>query len=155
MPNTPAQIGEGITVWTASPSVKPDQFEIARKVLQALGEEIFMEEERYLDMATALSGTGPAYVFIFMEALIDAGVHLGFPRRIAERLVTQTIRGSVRIIPKTEMLIPRNCVTKSPLLAGPRLPPCITWKKLVSARLCHAQFGPRMSIRKSWARVGM
>jgi len=95
MPNTPAQIGEGITVWTASPSVKPDQLEIARKVLQALGEEIFMEEERYLDMATALSGTGPAYVFIFMEALIDAGVHLGFPRRIAERLVTQTIRGSV------------------------------------------------------------
>jgi pyrroline-5-carboxylate reductase len=95
MPNTPAQIGEGITVWTASPAVKPDQLELARNVLQALGEEIFMEEERYLDMATALSGTGPAYVFLFMEALIDAGVHLGFPRRIAERLVTQTIRGSV------------------------------------------------------------
>lgn len=95
MPNTPAQIGEGITVWTASPLVKPDQIELARKVLEALGEEIFMDEERYLDMATALSGTGPAYVFLFMEALIDAGVHLGFPRRIAERLVTQTIRGSV------------------------------------------------------------
>ena len=95
MPNTPAQIGEGITVWTASPEVSPDQLEIARNVLEALGEEIFMEEERYLDMATALSGTGPAYVFLFMEALIDAGVHLGFPRRIAERLVTQTIRGSV------------------------------------------------------------
>ncbi len=95
MPNTPAQIGEGITVWTASPLVKADQIELARRVLEALGEEIFMEEERYLDMATALSGTGPAYVFLFMEALIDAGVHLGFPRRIAERLVTQTIRGSV------------------------------------------------------------
>ncbi len=95
MPNTPAQIGEGITVWTASPAVKPDQIEIARIILEALGEEIFMDEERYLDMATAISGTGPAYVFLFMEALIDAGVHLGFPRRIAERLVTQTIRGSV------------------------------------------------------------
>lgn len=95
MPNTPAQIGEGITVWTASPAVTPDQMDLARHILEALGEEIFMEEERYLDMATALSGTGPAYVFLFMEALIDAGVHLGFPRRIAERLVTQTIRGSV------------------------------------------------------------
>ena len=95
MPNTPAQIGEGITVWTASAAVKPDQLELARIILQALGEEIFMEEERYLDMATAISGTGPAYVFLFMEALIDAGVHLGFPRRIAERLVMQTIRGSV------------------------------------------------------------
>lgn len=95
MPNTPAQIGEGITVWTASPSVSDEQREMARRILSALGEEIFMEDEIYLDMATALSGTGPAYVFLFMEAMVDAGVHLGFPRRIAERLVAQTVRGSV------------------------------------------------------------
>lgn len=95
MPNTPAQIGQGITVWTASPAVSEAQLEAARLILSALGQEIFVEEENYLDMATALSGTGPAYVFLFMEALIDAGVHLGFPRRIAEQLVTQTIRGSV------------------------------------------------------------
>jgi pyrroline-5-carboxylate reductase len=95
MPNTPAQIGEGITVWTAASSVSPDQLEMARQILAALGEEIFVEEENYLDMATALSGTGPAYVFLFMEAMVDAGVHLGFPRRIAELLVAQTVRGSV------------------------------------------------------------
>jgi pyrroline-5-carboxylate reductase len=95
MPNTPAQIGQGITVWTSSPSVTANQAELARQVLSALGQEIFMEEEHYLDMATALSGTGPGYVFLFMEALIDAGVHMGFPRRIAEQLVTQTILGSV------------------------------------------------------------
>ncbi len=95
MPNTPAQIGEGITVWTASPAVSPEQRATARQVLGALGQEVFMEEESYLDMATALSGTGPAYVFLFMEAMIDAGVHLGFPRRIAEQLVTQTLAGSV------------------------------------------------------------
>jgi pyrroline-5-carboxylate reductase len=95
MPNTPAQIGQGITVWTASPAVTEPQLEAARLILLALGQEIFVEEENYLDMATALSGTGPAYVFLFMEALIDAGVHLGFPRRIAEQLVTQTLRGSV------------------------------------------------------------
>lgn len=95
MPNTPAQIGEGITVWTASPKVTPEQQEMARQILSALGEEIFVEEENYLDMATALSGTGPAYVFLFMEAMVDAGVHLGFPRRIAEQLVAKTVRGSV------------------------------------------------------------
>ena len=95
MPNTPAQIGEGITVWTASPEVNADQLEMARRILLALGDEVFVEEESYLDMATALSGTGPAYVFLFMEAMVDAGVHLGFPRRIAEQLVAQTVRGSV------------------------------------------------------------
>jgi pyrroline-5-carboxylate reductase len=95
MPNTPAQIGEGITVWTASAEVSGEQQEMARQILGALGDEIFVEEENYLDMATALSGTGPAYVFLFMEAMVDAGVHLGFPRRIAEQLVAQTVRGSV------------------------------------------------------------
>jgi pyrroline-5-carboxylate reductase len=95
MPNTPAQIGEGITVWTASPEVSEDQRKMAQQILSALGEEIFVEEENYLDMATALSGTGPSYVFLFMEALVDAGVHLGFPRRIAEQLVVQTVLGSV------------------------------------------------------------
>jgi pyrroline-5-carboxylate reductase len=95
MPNTPAQIGAGITVWTASASASPQQVALARQILCALGEEVYVEEENYLDMATALSGTGPAYVFLFMEALIDAGVHLGFPRRIAEQLVVQTLIGSV------------------------------------------------------------
>ncbi|MBN2548362.1 MAG: pyrroline-5-carboxylate reductase [Anaerolineales bacterium] len=95
MPNTPAQIGEGITVWTASAGVSAEQLEMTRQILGALGQEIFVEEESYLDMATALSGTGPAYVFLFMEAMVDAGVHLGFPRRIAEQLVAQTVRGAV------------------------------------------------------------
>jgi pyrroline-5-carboxylate reductase len=95
MPNTPAQIGEGITVWTAAPAVTGEQRDMAREILKALGEEVFVEEETYLDMATALSGTGPAYVFLFMEAMVDAGVHLGFHRSIAEKLVSQTVRGSV------------------------------------------------------------
>ena len=95
MPNTPAQIGEGITVWTASEQVSDEQRELARQVLGAFGEEIFVDEESFLDKATALSGTGPAYVYLFMEAMVDAGVHLGFPRRIAEQLVVETVRGSV------------------------------------------------------------
>jgi pyrroline-5-carboxylate reductase len=94
MPNTPAQIGMGMTVWTASQQTTEEQRENARSILAALGEEVFVEDESYLDMSTALSGTGPGYVFLFMEALIDAGVHLGFPRRIATQLVTQTVLGS-------------------------------------------------------------
>jgi pyrroline-5-carboxylate reductase len=102
MPNTPAQIGEGMTVWTSAPEVTDEQHGIARQILRAFGDEIFLEEEYYLDMATALSGTGPAYVFLFMEAMVDAGVHLGFSRHIAERLVTQTVRGSVNYFKKRD-----------------------------------------------------
>jgi pyrroline-5-carboxylate reductase len=94
MPNTPAQVGEGITVWTDL-SITGDQEQSARFILGSLGKEIYVEDEDYLDMATALSGTGPAYVFLFMEAMVDSGVHLGFPRRIAEELVVQTIKGAV------------------------------------------------------------
>lgn len=95
MPNTPAQISQGITVWTATPHVTATQQQQTRAILASLGEEIFVDEEPYLDMATALSGSGPGYIFLFMEALIDAGVHMGFSRRVAEQLVFQTIRGSV------------------------------------------------------------
>jgi pyrroline-5-carboxylate reductase len=95
MPNTPAQIGEGVTVWTASATVNPEQVDLAHQILGALGVEILVEEENYLDMATAVSGSGPAYVFLFLEAMVDAGVHLGLPRRIAEEMVVQTLRGSV------------------------------------------------------------
>ncbi len=95
MPNTPAQISQGITVWIASPSVGEAQKETARTILGALGDEVNVDDENYLDMATALSGTGPAYVFMFMEAMIDAGVHLGFSRRVSEQLVVPTIKGSV------------------------------------------------------------
>lgn len=95
MPNTPAQIGQGMSVWHATPSVKDDQLRRVRATLSALGVEIKVDEEKYVDMATALSGTGPTYVFLMMEALIDAGVHMGFPRRIAEEIVLQTVSGSV------------------------------------------------------------
>ncbi len=98
MPNTPGQFGAGMTVWTSSPHVSERQHEQAQKILQALGKEIWVEEESYLDMATALSGTGPAYVFLFIEALIDAGVHMGFSRHVAEEMVLQTIEGSLKVV---------------------------------------------------------
>jgi len=95
MPNTPAQISQGITVWYPAPAVSEAQKEMARNILSAFGAEVPVDDESYLDMATALSGTGPAYVFLFMEAMIDAGVHMGFSRRISEQLVIETLKGSV------------------------------------------------------------
>jgi pyrroline-5-carboxylate reductase len=94
MPNTPAQIGMGVSVWTATPDVNADQRELATLVLGALGEVVHAEVEEDVDRATALSGTGPAYVFLLMEALVDAGVHLGFSRRVSEELVLRTVEGS-------------------------------------------------------------
>ena len=101
MPNTPAQIGEGMSVWTATHGVSHAQLDQARTILQALGKERYMNDEKFLDMATAVSGTGPTYVFLVMEAMIDAAVHLGFPRHIAYELVTETMRGSINFAMKS------------------------------------------------------
>jgi len=101
MPNMPAQIGEGITVWTATAEVDHKQKQSVRSLLGSLGEEVYVTEEKYLDMATALSGSGPAYVFLFVEALIDAGVHIGLPRNISQELVMQTILGATHALRET------------------------------------------------------
>lgn len=103
MPNTPAQVGKGMTVWTATPQVTAAQREQARIIFTALGEEYYTADEGQLDMATALSGTGPTYVFLFMEALIDAGVHLGFSRRVAQQLVLQTLEGAVALARRSSL----------------------------------------------------
>ena len=94
MPNTPAQLGKGITVWYATPETSPAQREQAATLLSALGHQIEVDDERLVAMATAVSGTGPTYVFLVMEALIDAAVHLGFARHVAHDLVIETLEGS-------------------------------------------------------------
>lgn len=94
MPNTPSQIRRGMSVWAASASCTARQRELARAVLRAIGDERQVDDESFVAMATALSGTGPTYLFAVMEALIDAGVHLGFPRELAHDLVVETLIGS-------------------------------------------------------------
>ena len=95
MPNTPAQIGEGVTAWTTSAEVNETQERQVCAMLEALGKTVRVENERQIDMATALSATGPTYIFLVMEALIDAGVHMGFSRHVAQDLVHQTMLGAV------------------------------------------------------------
>jgi pyrroline-5-carboxylate reductase len=94
MPNTPSQIRRGIAVWAASSACTGAQRELARRVLRAIGHEKEVADEAFVAMATALSGTGPTYLFAVMEALIDAGVHMGFPRELAHDLVVETLIGS-------------------------------------------------------------
>lgn len=101
MPNTPAQIGEGVTVWTATSDVNPKQKEWAQAILGSIGQEIFVDDEKYLDMATAVSGSGPAYFFLFVETLADAAVSIGLPREMAEKLVLQTMLGSGQLLKKS------------------------------------------------------
>jgi pyrroline-5-carboxylate reductase len=113
MPNTPARIGSGMTVWYATPACTEDQRAQARALLSALGVELEVEEEKWVAMATAISGTGPAYVFLVMEALIDAAVHLGFPRHIAHDIVIETLEGSTRFAKQSgdHPAVLRNMVT--------------------------------------------
>ena len=94
MPNTPAQLGKGVTVWYATPETSAEQREQAATLLSALGTQVEVDDERLVAMATAVSGTGPTYVFLVMEALIDAAVHLGFARHVAHDLVIETLEGS-------------------------------------------------------------
>lgn len=102
MPNTPAQISEGVNVWYATPETTETHREQARALLGALGHELQVSDERFVAMATAVSGTGPTYVFMVMEALIDSAVHLGFPRHVAHDLVLETIKGSVAFAERTQ-----------------------------------------------------
>ena len=113
MPNTPAQLGRGMTVWYATPEVSETQRDQARVLLGSLGMQLEVDDEKLVAMATAVSGTGPTYVFLVMEALIDAAVHLGFPRHIAHDLVIETLEGST-LFAKSSGMHPaqlRNMVT--------------------------------------------
>jgi pyrroline-5-carboxylate reductase len=113
MPNTPARLGKGMTVWYATPEVTAEQRAQASALLRSLGAELEVDDEKFVSMSTAVSGTGPTYVFLFMEALIDAAVHMGFPRHIAHDLVIETLEGST-LFAKSSGMHPaelRNMVT--------------------------------------------
>ena len=101
MPNTPAQIGEGMSVWTATPKVTGRQRQMAARILKRIGNEIFVTDERLLDAVTAVSGSGPAYFFLFVESLIDAAVEIGLDRDMARVMVLQTMLGSGHLIQKS------------------------------------------------------
>ena len=101
MPNTPAQLNMGATVWIAAPEVSEEQRRHTEIILGALGEQIRAEKEDFIDMQTGLGGSGPGFVLLIVEAMIDAGVQMGFSRADAQTIVLQTIAGSVALVKET------------------------------------------------------
>jgi pyrroline-5-carboxylate reductase len=98
MPNMPAQVFEGMSGWTTTPEVSNEQKELTRLILQAIGREIYFDDEKYLDMVTSVSGSGPAYFFYFVESLTEAGIKVGFSRETAYELVLQTLIGAGKLM---------------------------------------------------------
>jgi pyrroline-5-carboxylate reductase len=98
MPNTPAAIGRGITVAVGNKHVTPDQKELADQLLAATGAVEWITDERHMDAVTAVSGSGPAYVFLLAEALTHAGVAAGLPEALAEKLARLTVAGSGELL---------------------------------------------------------
>jgi pyrroline-5-carboxylate reductase len=97
MPNTPAQVGQGISAWIATPTVAPHQKAQAQAILRAVGRELEVTREVELDMVTAVSGSGPAWIMLMVEAMIDAAVQIGLRPDWARELVLQTMSGSVEL----------------------------------------------------------
>jgi pyrroline-5-carboxylate reductase len=100
MPNTPALVREGMTVLAVGADVDKQDVDDVRRIFEAVG-KVIPVEERLMDAVTGLSGSGPAYVFLVIEALIDGGVKMGLPRDIATVLATQTVLGAARMVLET------------------------------------------------------
>ncbi len=101
MANTPSQVGSGATAWTASPTVSAEMRKFAAKMLDSFGLQVYFEDEKLVDIATALSASGPAYVFVFIEALIDGAVQLGMSNADARALAIQMVLGSAELARQT------------------------------------------------------
>lgn len=111
MPNIPTQIGKGMTVFSASSYVDRKELFIIQNLINTTGKSIYVENEKLIDAATAISGSGPAYVFYFMNAMIKAAEGLGFSQSEAELLVNQTFMGSVDL-QNTSSLSNENWIKK-------------------------------------------
>ena len=100
-PNTPAQVGAGMTVWTATKEVGETAQADVAAILDAMGRQAFVSDERYVDMAMAVSASGPGFVLLLIEATIDGAVHIGVPRDLATEMVLQTFVGTARLAQET------------------------------------------------------
>lgn len=98
MPNIMCQVGQGVLVWKAAPDTTEPQRDLARRLFAATGAEFEVHDEAYLDRATAMSASSPAFIFLILEALVDAGVHIGFARPQATTLAVQTVLGAATLM---------------------------------------------------------
>ncbi|MEE8633862.1 MAG: pyrroline-5-carboxylate reductase [Methyloceanibacter sp.] len=103
MPNTPASVGQGITVAVANANVTPEQKGECDALLAAVGEVVWVEDEALLDPVTAVSGSGPAYVFLLAECLEEAGIAAGLPQDLAEQLARATVAGAGELLRRSDL----------------------------------------------------
>jgi pyrroline-5-carboxylate reductase len=103
MPNTPAAIGRGITVAAANAKVSAKQRKVATDLLAAIGKVEWVSDETLLDAVTALSGSGPAYIFLLTEAMTQAGIAAGLPADLAARLARETVAGSAELLHRSKL----------------------------------------------------
>ncbi len=100
MPNTPAALGAGATALCKGRFVSPSQMELAERIFETVGRTVLVDE-KHMDAVTGLSGSGPAYVYIIIEALAEAGVKVGLPRDVATQLAAQTAFGASKMVLET------------------------------------------------------
>ena len=145
MPNTPAAIGRGIAVACANPRVAPAQRALAERLLAAVGEVGWVEDESLIDAVTAVSGSGPAYVFLLIECLAKAGIAAGLPEALAERLARATVAGAgelARLSPESAARLRENVTSPGGttraaldvLMAGDGLEPLLRRAVLAAAK---------------------
>lgn len=103
MPNLPAQVGMGMTAFTSSDDVTRIELVMVQNLINTTGKSVYVEDESFIDAATAISGSGPAYVYYFMDAMIKAALEMGFSESAAELLVKQTFRGAVDLYNKSDL----------------------------------------------------
>jgi pyrroline-5-carboxylate reductase len=149
MPNAPAMVGEGMSAITFGPAVTPQDRELVLGMFSSVG-KVAVVEERLMDAVTGLSGSGPAYVFIAIEALADAGVKMGLARPVAEILAARTMLGPRAPFSKP-VSTPAASRTGWHRLAAPRSPDCINWSRENFERRSWRRSKPRRCAPKRWA----
>lgn len=103
MPNLPAQVGSGITSFMVSPEVSRLEESLISELLAATGTALKVENERFIDASTGISGSGPAYVFYFMQSMIDAAIQMGFKPEDAKKLVSETFSGAIKLFEESDL----------------------------------------------------
>ena len=103
MPNLPAQVGKGVTSFTESSKISRVELLMVRNLLDTTGESIHVESEKFIDASTGISGSGPAYVFYFMQSMLEAALKMGFSKNDSKVLVSQTFEGAVELFNQSDL----------------------------------------------------
>ncbi len=149
MPNTPAAIGAGMSAWTATAAVDEASRAFAARLLSSMGKDLYVESEAKIDMATAVNGSGPGFVFLLMEAMVEGAVDVGLTRDQAETLVLQTFYGSAKYA-SVSGGISRRFAPRSRRRQAPPRPACEHLSVMASVPRSPTPCAPPTTGRRNW-----